>query len=149
MGRSTAFPDDLLFHSEATLRLMDELLQEIRGADLGDGANGSLAAAAGTLDGQLTALPLLPQIFLKAYVEVARALEGVHRMRDVIDEAAADGAPVPPDCRNAAALAMELEARLERLMELFDDSILRFGADLVERPAGELAEPEPPEPERP
>lgn len=145
MGRSTSFPDDLLFHSEATLRLMDELLQEIRAADPDRGANGGLAAAAGSLGGQLTALPLLPQVFIRAYAEVAGALESVRRLRDAIEEAAA-GAPVPPERRNAAALAAELEARLERLMELFDDTILRFGSELGEPRA---AEPAPPEAERP
>ncbi len=83
--------EELLYDSEATLRLVDNALDDIRGLE---SEHSQMEAQMRTLIGSLVDQPrglaALPQVLLRAYAEIMGVLESLKESRGMLEKAALD-----------------------------------------------------------
>lgn len=88
MTRKPRLSEDLLDDSEATLRLVDSLLDDLREGD--EIVKAETERMAGLVDEITTSpsvLAMLPEVLLRAYSEIKVALESLRQSRGVLEQA--------------------------------------------------------------
>lgn len=88
MDKKTKLPEELLGDSEATLRLVDALLDDLReGDEIVRDESERIAGVIKSVSNSPSALAQLPKILLRAYAEIRGALETLRRSRGVLERA--------------------------------------------------------------
>lgn len=88
MDKKTKLPEELLGDSEATLRLVDALLDDLReGDEIVQDESERIAGVIENVSTSPSALAQLPEILLRAYSEIRGALETLRRSRGVLEKA--------------------------------------------------------------
>jgi hypothetical protein len=122
----TARPaNELLYDSEAALRLVDSAIEDIRDAgprDPGVDADPASEARLRTLiaNGSLGS-PGLPQVVERGYSEIVSVLGSLRESRSALERAAAAGnQSTTQQLSYASAVLHEMESRLAGLAAIFD-----------------------------
>lgn len=83
--------DELLYDSEATLRLVDDALNDIHDLHTGQEAmEAQMRALIGELVDQPRGLAALPRVLLRAYAEIMSVLESLKQSRGMLERASLD-----------------------------------------------------------
>lgn len=113
-------PRELLGDSEATLRLIDDFLDNVRHPDGEVAAHGPrLEQLLDAVDAGATRLDELRPVVHRVHAELAQALGQLRRSRGVLESSTPDRALTTQQLSDAAALVVDAERRLESIASLF------------------------------
>lgn len=146
MSSERHLPDDLLVDSEATLRLVDSLLEELRSdEDAGNPEAHRVSHILSELSERPAGLSTLPIVMLRAYREIVSALDALKRSRSVFERVTIDRVQETHQKLREVSSATEIAATdmldgLDRAAGLLDrlDAIESGAADGADEEAATL-----------
>jgi hypothetical protein len=124
--------DELLFDSEASLRLVDRAITDLRIPEAADAADGQVGDGPRLHEKEVSLMDL-PNVLLRAYVEINSVLQNLRHSRDVLQQTTLDKLQHTNDKLREVSSATELAATdmldgLDRALVMVDELEAEDGA---------------------